>query len=191
MSLGLLVSFLLLSATHAASTTWSDKVSGAYYDYSALAKDGPWEITDTSSGATLYYTYTIGSHLKTTCTTSDTSAFRQTALVGATTCEALGSYKNAKTTLLNVENPAHGIEITYDGGDSCYEEGSMRPQAIVFRVSCMDGVTKKPEWEVSSYSTPCQPVFSITHPSGCPVEFWGGRYGRAFSSLGWSLLFCL
>ena len=164
--------------------TWEHDKSGAMFDFSSLMDNNPYTVLDKDENQGAEYKFSFGSLLKNACSWPSsaivTDANRE--------CHNLGQFTSAKIDLLDAENPTHGVTIEYSGGSVCPQE-EHQSMGVVFRLKCNYGVKATPP-KPSGYSTFCKPQFNLSSPAGCPVDFYGGRYGRFFESLGWSLIFC-
>lgn len=88
-------------------------------------------------------------------------------------CQALGSASSAGTFAPNRYNAAHGLSITYTGGDACrLPNGTMVNRAITLDFHCANirGFNPAAWYDIVTEDTTCHYYAFIYHRAACPVQ---------------------
>ena len=161
--------FFLLWAVAKSQTYWQDPNTGEKYDWSSLTlKNDDYQITDSSEFfVPSVYSFNFGKDLTRDCagqypTAMETVEFSDGWMAS---CSILG-----RANMQNVKKIPDGIEITYQGGDLCYEVYSMTNRQIGFQLICSKS---EGNWEIvqSTYTNYCHIILKKKTLAGCPDEF--------------------
>ena len=167
----------LLFALASSKTSWEDEETGISYDWSSLSrkKDNYYEVVDSNDFfVPSLYSFNFGSDLPESCTGQFPAAMETIELVDGwiESCSILG-----RSDMQTVAAIDKGIEVTYKGGDLCYEVSSINNRQITFRLICSK---TEGQWEVvqSTYQNYCHVILKKKTIAGCPEEInfswmWG------------------
>ena len=166
-------------------TSWTDPITGSYYDWSVLkkSKNNPYIIKDSEldeDNFSLKYYFNIGDILNQNCNNKTSSVIQLLEYNGEKTeiCEILGHISSTKINLLDYNNPNLGIVLEYGDGDICktseIEELMGLPRKTRFKIYC----SKKDDYnfildypEGKQGTTKCILDFKIYSTAGCPKSF--------------------
>ena len=168
---------ILLIALVRSENSWIDSKTGVFYDWSKLSLDAKYyyEIEDkTSYLFPTIYSFNLGKNLLTTCLGQFVSATETVKVSNGyiESCSILG-----RSDMQVVKTLDTGIEITYGGGELCFDISSITNRQISFQLICSRTET---DWEItqSSYYDYCHVILKKRTILGCPVEIennwsWG------------------
>ena len=167
-------------------TTWTDPISGSYYDWSKLKhnKDNPYIISDAEideENFSLKYYFNIGDIHNQKCNNITSSVTEILEYNGEKTeiCEIIGQASSTKVNLLDFNNPNLGIVLEYGDGDICkYSENNLligTPRKTRFKIYCSKNddetfVLDLPEGKQGI--TKCILEFKTYSSEGCPKSFF-------------------
>ena len=165
--------------------TWTDPVSGSYYDWSILkhSKSNPYIITDAEideENFSLKYYFNIGDTHNQKCKNITSSVTEILEYNGEKTeiCEIIGQASSTKVNLIDYNDPNFGIVLEYGDGEICTaSEKDLLigiPRRTRFTIYCSDEkndnfVLDLPEGKQGC--TKCILEFKINSPAGCPKSF--------------------
>lgn len=166
----------------AASCTWTDPISGDFFDLSSLnqPKGQSWIAND---GDVLYSTNVCGIVTQ-PCTDSKVEAPAVSLQFAAGRCMAkLGVFANPEYSVLPVDglSPRGGVSVKYNGGDMCAI--TRQPRQVIIHVHCDPSASSVQPLKASEGTGPagiCTYDINLASKHGCPT-----RNGISF---GWILL---
>ena len=163
-------------------TSWEDPETGITYDWSILSRktDNYYEVVDSRDFfLPSVYSFNFGSDLPDSCTGQFPAAMETIELADGwvESCSILG-----RSDMQTVTTVDKGIEITYSGGEYCYETYAMSTRQISFRLICSE---TEGEWEIvqSTFQSYCHIILKKKTTAGCPREI---RFNWM-----WGLMICI
>lgn len=163
-------------------TSWTDPITGAYYDWSILKKNknNPYIIKDSEideENFSIKYYFNIGDIHNQKCQNKTSSVTEILEYNNEKTdiCEILGQSSSTKIKLLDYNNPKLGIVLEYDDGEICQtspnEDLIGLPRKARFKIFCSknnknDFILDLPEGKQGT--TKCILEFKIYSTAGCP-----------------------
>ena len=163
-------------------TSWTDPISGNYYDWSSLkkSKDNPYVINDAEideENFSLKYYFNIGDILNQKCKNQTSSVIEILEYNKQKTeiCEIIGKATSSKIHLIDHKNPDLGIVLEYGDGELCItsekEEFMGLPRKARFKIYCSKNdennfILDYPEGKQGT--TKCILDFKIFSSAGCP-----------------------
>jgi hypothetical protein len=115
----------IINLMNCIDTEWTDPATQTYYNFSSLKRDfnNPWTIERRSAVYSLVYSFNIGLALSNLCNGQQSNVIEaievQVAQGQPAICRSHGNMDNIEVKLINPNNPAEGIVLTYTRGDSC------------------------------------------------------------------------
>jgi len=177
-----LIGFHKINSDQNIPTSWSDPMTGSYYDWSKLKKNknNPYIIKDAEideENFSLKYYINIGDIHNHKCKNQFSSVTEILEYEGKKTeiCEIIGQASSTKVNLLDHKNPKLGIVLEYGDGDICTtsqkEELMGMPRRARFKIYCSKNdnnnfVLDLPEGKQGT--TKCILNFKIYSSAGCP-----------------------
>eukprot|EP01016_Furgasonia_blochmanni_P047003 TRINITY_DN6853_c0_g1_i1.p1 TRINITY_DN6853_c0_g1~~TRINITY_DN6853_c0_g1_i1.p1 ORF type:complete len:318 (+),score=62.39 TRINITY_DN6853_c0_g1_i1:110-955(+) len=160
--------------------TWTDPVSGNFYDLSSLyKKDGYVVRKDESQDAEAQGVFAVqfffnvcGNHPG-SCRNTPSAAYAVLEVLGELTdaCEILGYNEQNKFQLMDSDDPDVGVQLSYAGGDPCIDEKnptSSGSRSINFRFECDESGNS--DFVTLKNKKKCASEFRVLTPAGCPVR---------------------
>ena len=157
--------------------TWEDPTTGLEYDWSSLSRkrDNYYEVIDSNDFfVPSIYSFNFDNNLPLPCTGQFPAAMETVELIDGwiESCSILG-----RSDMQEVKSLNNGVEVTYKGGDLCYEVASINNRQISFRLICSK---TEGQWEIvqSTYDNYCHVILKKKTIAGCPQEYkfswiWG------------------
>jgi hypothetical protein len=174
--------FLLLVTIASSQNTWYDSETGNSYDWGILerSEDNYYKVIDSMSFfIPSIYSFNFGTNLPRTCAGQFHAAMESIEFVDGwmESCSILGRYDMQTISVIS-----NGIQVTYTGGDLCYEVSEINTRRISFRLVCSEA---EGDWEIiqSTYVNYCHVILQKKTPAGCAEE--------PMSSIVWGLLLVL
>ena len=165
--------------------SWTDPISGSYYDWSILKhdKNNPYIITDAEideENFSLKYYFNIGDTHNQICKNISSSVTEILEYNGEKTeiCEIIGQASSTKVNLIDYSDPNIGIVLEYGNGEICKTSEKELlmgiPRITRFIIYCSKNkndnfVLDLPEGKQGT--TKCILEFKIYSPAGCPKSF--------------------
>ena len=178
--------FIKINSKDNIPTSWTDPISGSYYDWSKLKhnRDNPYIISDAEideENFSLKYYFNIGDTHNQKCNNISSSVTEILEYNGEKTeiCEIIGQASSTKIHLLDFDNPNLGIVLEYGDGEKCKNsENDLLigiPRKTRFKIYCSKNdndnfILDLPEGKQGI--TKCILEFKIYSTSGCPKSFF-------------------
>ena len=163
-------------------TSWTDPITGSYYDWSILKKkkNNPYIIKDSEideENFSIKYYFNIGDIHNQKCQNKTSSVTEILEYNNEKTdiCEIIGQPSSTKIKLLDYNNPKLGIVLEYGDGEICRtsqnDELLGLPRKARFKIYCSKNnknefILDLPEGKQGT--TKCILEFKIYSPAGCP-----------------------
>ncbi|OMJ81217.1 hypothetical protein SteCoe_18333 [Stentor coeruleus] len=169
--------FYMLIVLVQSQTTWEDPTTGMSYNWKSLKRDPDnyYEVVDSNAFfIPSIYSFNFGEDLPTACAGQYPAAMESVELLDGwmESCSILG-----RSDMQKVQSVNNGIEITYKGGDICYDVSSINTRQISFQLICSK---TEGQWEIiqSTFTNYCHIILKKKTKAGCPVQFtftwvWG------------------
>ena len=178
--------FIKINSKDNIPTSWTDPISGSYYDWSKLKhkRDNPYIISDAEideENFSLKYYFNIGDTHNQKCNNISSSVTEILEYNGEKTeiCEIIGQASSTKIHLLDFDNPNLGIVLEYGDGEKCKNsENDLLigiPRKTRFKIYCSKNdndnfILDLPEGKQGI--TKCILEFKIYSTSGCPKSLF-------------------
>lgn len=177
----------LLIISVQSQTYWDDPITGQSYNWKSMKKseDNFYQVIDSTTPFFIpsIYSFNLGADLPVACAGQYPAAMESIELQDGwmESCSILG-----RSDMQTVTSMTNGIEITYKGGDICFDISSINNRQISFQLICSKS---EGQWEIiqSTFTNYCHIILRKKTNAGCPVEFtftWVWGLAFAFGSLG-------
>jgi hypothetical protein len=152
-----------------AEMVWRDPDTGLYYDWSALQQpvDKFYTVKDSYAYyVPSVYTFNFDIDLPDTCAGQTVTAVESISLDDGwvESCSIMG-----RKDMEEVKSIDGGVQVTYTGGDVCYEVSELSHRQVSFQLICSE---KEDVWEIyqSTFVDYCHVILRKKTPSGCPSQ---------------------